>query len=294
MRILVTGANGFLGAAIAERLAARADVELIRGRRRPNGLGQAPIDLADPAALKRTLATAAPDIVVHAAGRTAGAPACLDADNRVATTALTTAIAEAAPAAGLVLLGSAAQYGRAARREPWREDDRCAPESAYGASKLAAEAAAVEIASRTGLKVAPLRIFNVVAVRPDGAQVLASFLRRAAGGAAEIEMGRLGAVRDFVDLADVTSAVERVIERRAWGEPINVCSGVGRTSRSLLEAVAGELGVRIVEVDDGETTLDWSVGDATRCAARLGFTPSADLSRVVLRAAAWAREARRA
>jgi nucleoside-diphosphate-sugar epimerase len=289
MRVLVTGAGGFVGGALAERLAARGDVELARSIRRPTAMmGDACVlELGDAAGMRCALATLRPDIVVHAAGRTHGPDASLDADNRLATRTLAEGVAEASPGAGLILLGSAAQYGRFERRTPWRETDPCAPVDAYGASKLAAEAAAFEIAAATGLRVAALRVFNIVAPGPQGPQVFASFLRKAAVSPERVEMGPLDAVRDFVALADVLTAVERTIERDAWGEPINVCTGVGRTTRALIEATAGEIGVRVVEAEGPAPALDWSVGDPARCAARLGFVPTSDLTPVIREAAAW-------
>ena len=84
------------------------------------------------------------------------------ADNAVATANLAEAIGEAAPGAGLVLLGSAAQYGVPETLTPWKESDPCAPLDPYGLSKQAAETAAFAAARRLGFGVTALRIFNVV------------------------------------------------------------------------------------------------------------------------------------
>ena len=299
MRVVVTGAGGFLGGAIARRFAAREDVQLIAlERRTPTAFaGARLLDLGDRAAIAALLAEIRPDVVIHAAGRTPGRPdAPLLADNAIATANLAEAIGQAAPGAGLILLGSAAQYGISDDLTPWRESDPCAPFEPYGASKHVAETCALAAGRRLGFRATALRLFNVVAPEPQGEQVFASFLRKAAAAAAagpppwRVKMGPLITQRDFVDVEDVLTAVERVIEREVWGEVINVCAGVGRTARSLLGAAAAQTGGAVVVDEEAPIEapeLAWSVGDPARCEALLGFRPSSDLAPVTRRAAAW-------
>jgi GDP-4-dehydro-6-deoxy-D-mannose reductase len=298
IRVMVTGAGGFLGATLARRFEARGDVELIAlGRAASPPFAHAgAVDLHDRAAIARVLAQARPDVVVHAAGRTPGKPGALLADNALATANLAEAVGEAACGAGLVLLGSGAQYGIPDQLTPWRETDPCSPFEPYGLSKHVAETAAFAAARRLGFGVAALRIFNVVAPEPQGEQVFAAFLRRAAAAAAagpppwRVKMGPLTALRDFVDIEDVLTAVERVIERGVWGEAINVCAGVGRTARALLGAAAAQSGGAVVVEEEAEGApleLAWSVGDPAKCEALLGFRPTSDLAPVTRRAAAW-------
>jgi len=298
IRVMVTGAAGFLGATLARRFQARSDVELIAlGRAAPPPFPRArAVDLHDRAAIARVLAEARPDVVVHAAGRTPGKPGALLADNAIATANLAEAIGEADCGAGLVLLGSGAQYGIPDQLVPWKETDPCSPFEPYGLSKHAAETAAFAAARRLGFGATALRIFNVVAPEPQGEQVFAAFLRRAASAAAggpppwRVKMGPLTALRDFVDIEDVLAAVEQVIERGVWGEAINVCAGVGRTARALLGAAAAQTGGAVVVEEEAEGAppeLAWSVGDPARCEALLGFRPTSDLAPVTRRAAAW-------
>jgi GDP-4-dehydro-6-deoxy-D-mannose reductase len=295
MRILVTGAGGFLGGAIARRLAARPDVELIAAGRGSALAGDGrKLDLRLRAEIVRVLGEVRPEVVVHAAGRTPGRPGALLVDNAIATANLAEAIGLASPQTGLILLGSAAQYGVSETETPWRESDPCAPFEPYGVSKHAAEQCALAAARRWGSRTTALRLFNVIAPEPQGEQVFAAFLRKAAAHAAvpppwRVSMGPLMALRDFVPVADVLEAVERVIDRQVWGEVINVCTGVGRTARALLGATAAQLGGRVVidEAPPNAQQLAWSVGDPSRCEALLGFRPSSDLAPVARRAAAW-------
>jgi nucleoside-diphosphate-sugar epimerase len=300
MRVRVTGAGGLVGAAIARRLGRASGLQVWRaGRGLPDAPQTLTLDLNDPAAARRALAAANPDVVIHAAGRRRGTASELSADNVQATEAVAEAIGRAAPGAGLIFIGSAAQYGPSSARQPWRESQPCAPASPYGHAKLEAEQAAAAAAQRHGFRFTSLRLFNLVAPAGEGDDVLSEFLRGVAAqqgqSPARVRTGPLGAVRDFVRLEDFLGCVERALAREVWGQTINICTGVGRPVRSLLELVAcGVGGVAIEEEDAGQPGegLDWSVGDPARCVSLLGFAPSADLGAVASAAAEWLRAAR--
>ena len=295
MRILITGAGGFLGGAIAARFATRAGDEVVRAVRRSaapdDGLI---INLDDRRAIADVLGKVRPDVVIHAAGRSAGSAADLFADNARATANLAVALGQASPAAGLVLIGSAAQYGAGEPDHRWAEHDPGLPLDLYGLSKLTAETCAFAEASHARLRVASLRLFNVVDASARGEQMFAQFLRKACDAARagpppwRVPMGALDAVRDFVSLEDVLTAVERMVDRALWGEVINVCTGVGRPARELTQAVAAALGGRLDVAEapsDGAVGVAWSVGDPSKGETRLGLRPSADLTQIIRAAA---------
>jgi nucleoside-diphosphate-sugar epimerase len=252
------------------------------------------IDLCDRRAIANMLGQVRPDVVIHAAGRSAGSAAELFADNARATANLAVALGSASPAAGLVLIGSAAQYGAGEPGHRWAEDEPGLPLDLYGLSKLAAESCAFAAAGHAGLQVASLRLFNVVDASPRGEQMFAHLLRKARAAARagpppwRVPMGALDAVRDFVSLDDVLTAVERMVDRGVWGEAINVCTGVGRPARELTQAVAAALGGRLGVEEappDRAAGIAWSVGDPSKGEARLGLRPSADLSQIIRAAA---------
>lgn len=298
MRILVTGTGGYLGGAIVARLAAREADHLVSAVRRPPApAGGIVLDLDDPTAIAAALTKSRPDVVVHAAGRVSGAASALFRDNARATANLAHALGQVAPAARLIVISSAAVYAETAPGRKSGEDDSGLPLSLYGLSKRVAESCAV---AELGQRVTVLRLFNVVSASARREQMFSEFLLRACAAARagsppwRVAMGPLGAVRDFVALDDVLVAVERVIDRGIWGETINVCTGVGRPARDLVDAVAHALNGRLLidEAPDGATGAAWSVGDPARCDARLALRPSADLSAILSAAAdAIAREA---
>jgi len=135
MRALVFGATGQVTRALALSAAGQGMDARCLGR------GEA--DLADPEACARAIRGALADVVINAAAYTAvdraeDEPGLAHAVNGAAPGAM----AEAAAAKGVPFLHVSTDYvfdGRPGRA--WREDDATGPLGAYGASKLAGEAA---------------------------------------------------------------------------------------------------------------------------------------------------------
>jgi dTDP-4-dehydrorhamnose reductase len=134
-QLLVTGAAGFLGRAVAARAAVVGwDVLGTHHRRVPEGVRSVPLDIRDARAVGVVLTAAAPDAVLHTAYRQRG-------DAAYATNADGAGyVAAAARAAGarMVHVSSDAIFGGAGDRA-LREEDAADPVTPYGATKAAAE-----------------------------------------------------------------------------------------------------------------------------------------------------------
>jgi nucleoside-diphosphate-sugar epimerase len=147
MKVLLTGANGFVGSHILDRLrAAGVATRLLLRSHSDTTFIQAHLpaceiargSLEDPAALAR--AVDGVTHVVHAAGATkALTPAGLYAANQHGTRNLVQALGSADPGRRLILLSSLAVSGPGTRAQPAREDQPPRPLSEYARSKLAAE-----------------------------------------------------------------------------------------------------------------------------------------------------------
>lgn len=135
MRIVVTGTNGQVALAMAER-GAEAGVEIVL-------VGRPQLDLARPETVLPALTAAKGDVVVNAAAYTAVDQAESDAATAFAINATGAgAVAEAARMLGVPLLHLSTDYVfDGALDRPYREDDATGPMGVYGASKLAGEAA---------------------------------------------------------------------------------------------------------------------------------------------------------
>jgi len=194
MKVLVTGATGFVGGHLAEALRRRGDevTALARSASKaaalaPLGVRVVPGDLHDRAALQR--AAEGQDVVYHVAGVVA---ARSEADFMVANRDGTRNLVEALGQMGtgrLVLVSSMAAIGPTIKGRPLRGDEAPRPVTAYGRSKLAAEQAVTASAlpwtivrppmvygprDQEVLKVFRLARFGVAPVLGDGSQELSA------------------------------------------------------------------------------------------------------------------------
>jgi dTDP-4-dehydrorhamnose reductase len=132
MRVVVIGARGQLGAAVAHEFRRDHDV---------TALGHADLNINDGAAVQSTLAAAVPDVIINCAAYNAVDAAEDHPVDALRTNAFAVRnLARAAASAGAVLIhcGTDFVFDGAAHR-PYVEDDRPNPRSVYGASKLLGE-----------------------------------------------------------------------------------------------------------------------------------------------------------
>ncbi|MFG2294508.1 NAD-dependent epimerase/dehydratase family protein [Streptomyces sp. NPDC048603] len=282
MRILVLGRTGYLGAHVADRLRGLPDAVILDGGRSP-GAGFA-VDLAldRPERLAKTLAAAAPDAVVNCAGATGSDPVALAEVNARGPAVLCAALREAAPAARLVHLGSAAEYGPGTPGTRVAESEPACPVTPYGASKLAGTVAV----TASGLDAVVLRVGNPVGPGAPATGLpgrITALLREAgADPAAVLRLGDLSAYRDFVDVRDVARAAELAVTARGPVPPVlNVSTGEAVPVRDLVAALVRRSGFPgRIEEDSGEAAgssrsaaVSWQCSDVTGAARALGWRP---------------------
>src|SRR5512134_3019931 len=248
MKVLVTGADGFVGLHLVRRLL-RAGHEVVGGRRPGGddgpladpslaGIRWVPLELHERRAVRR-FAERGADAVVHLAGVSSNAEALADPEeawqtNLMGAVRLVGVLAEhraAGMADPIVLLVSTAEvYGRGDPR-PRTEDDPLAPLTPYAASKAASEFAGLEAWRRTGLKVIIARPFQHSGPGQTTRFVVPAFIERLraarASGRATVPTGSLAPVRDLLDVRDVAAAYLLLLERGAPGTVYNVARGEG-------------------------------------------------------------------
>jgi nucleoside-diphosphate-sugar epimerase len=194
MKVLVTGATGFVGGHLAEALRRRGDEVTVLARSTSKAAALAPLgvrvvtgDLHDRTALQR--AAEGQDIVYHVAGVVAArSEADFMAANRDGTRNLVEALGQTGTGR-LVFVSSMAAAGPTIKGRPLRGDEAPRPVTAYGRSKLAAEQAVTGSAlpwtivrppmvygprDQEVLKVFRLARFGVAPVLGDGSQELSA------------------------------------------------------------------------------------------------------------------------
>ncbi len=298
MKVLVTGADGFVGRHLVRRLVAEGHT--VVGTRRPVGglepisdptLAAAhwlPLELADPASVAEA-AQHAGDAVIHLAAVSSNAEALANPEeawnvNALGVVRLLDALAACRTAGRadptVLLVSSGEIYGLGEPRARC-EDDPPAPLTPYGASKVAAEVAGLETWRRTGLRVIIARPFQHSGPGQTSRFVLPAFVERLrtarASGAATVPTGNLTPVRDFLDVRDVAAAYLRLVERGEPGRIYNVARGDGVPLSELFARLSRIIGVRADPVPDPglarRTDIPHLVGDASRLRRATGWAP---------------------
>lgn len=308
MRVLVTGADGFVGRHVVKRLV-ESGHEVSAGCR-PGGepperwLGQrtreavtvVPLEVTDSASVSAALSRPF-DAMVHLAAVASGSEARQDPGhawvvNAAGTARLVDAAATLRANTGvdpLVLVVSSAEVYGDGPAAPRVETDPLLPQSPYAASKVGAEVAALEAWRRVGLRVVIARAFPHTGPGQLPVYVVPAFLQRLraarAAGAAEVRTGNLDPVRDLLDVRDVAAAYIALLTQGSPGETYNVARGEGVTLRELFSRLADLVGAKVQPVPDPSLMrsgdIQYLVGDASKLRRATGWSPRFSLEQTL-------------
>jgi UDP-glucose 4-epimerase len=304
MRVLVTGATGFVGYAVAGRLCRSGhDVRALARSERPvpPGVRRVPGDLHDAASVRAAL-DGGIEAVCHLAAHVRVRDSRRDplrywrtnAGGTVTLLQALTAGASAPPR--LVVASTCAVYGDEAA-QPVTEDAVLRPTNPYGTSKLAADHAVADVAATGAIGAVSLRAFNIAGGVPghpdrDETRLIPKLVAVAQGRAPELAVNGDGsAVRDYVHVADMAEAFVSALDACAAGRWVayNVGSGQGSTIGEVIAAVEAAVGRRLPvvhrpPVPEPATLL----ADAALIRHDLGWKPEhSDLAQIVDDALRW-------
>ena len=303
MTVFVTGAAGYIGSVVAERLLANGDAvvafdNLVQGHRAavPDGAQFVEGDLRDRAPLAEVLADVRPDAVMHLAaeslvGKSATDPAAFYDVNVTGGLNLLDAM-RSAGVTRLVFSSTAAVYGEPSE-VPIREDAPLRPVNAYGASKLAFEHALPWYASAYGLQHCSLRYFNACGATAAHGEfhvpethLVAILIEVALGLRDEIRIFGTDydtpdgtCIRDYVHVADIAEAHLLALARLGTldtnAAALNLGNGAGFSNREVVDAARRITGHAIPAVDAPRRPGDPAtlVASADRARSVLGWSP---------------------
>jgi UDP-glucose 4-epimerase len=290
MRVLVTGATGFVGRAVVRQLT--MDGHSVTGfarTPRPASCELLTGDVLDQAALKR--AVEGVDAVCHLAAltlvrRSFEDPVQSFKVNVTGTLNVLDVINGEAQRTGrplrLIFASTGAVYGTP-ETQPITETQKPAPSSPYGASKLAAESAIGYQAVLGTIGAITLRSFNVAGAvdghgDPDTTRIIPRAMLVAAGQADHLNVNGDGsAIREYIHVGDLARAYAAALNFAEPGEHCiyNVGSGAGVSVREVIEATQRITG-RPVPVQWGPPADEPEElrADISRIRADLGWQPS--------------------
>jgi len=283
MRALVTGGKGFVGQWLSAHLKDRGDdVAII----------DLETDVADPAAVHRVMSDVRPDAVYHLAAMTHVGDSWEHPSQvlrvNVLGTAEILAAARAITAGPRVLVVSSAEvYGVVTTDQlPLDEHSATLPASPYAASKLAAEAVALQAWRGYRQPVMVVRPFNHIGPGQSPNFFVPALAKRIVearrAGAGSLPVGTLTTRRDFTDVRDVVVGYRRLIEVGQPGGVYNVCSGrdvaMSEVAHDLLRLADADL--ELVTDPALVRPVDVPVlrGDATLLRETTGWEPAIPLA----------------
>ena len=257
MKVLVTGASGFVGSALCAHLvvkghAVRGAVRNTQGKPLPGVEYQIVSDMSIGANWREVLTDI--NVVVHCAARVhVMKEASVDplAAFREVNVKGTACLAEQAVDRGakrFIYISSIKVNGETTSGHPFKADDTPAPEDPYGISKWEAEQVLREIAEKTGLE--------VVIIRPPlvyGPGVRANFLRLMQGImlGVPLPLGAIDNRRSIVALDNLVDLIEDCLNNpQAINQTFLVSDGDDLSTKALFQRTAVALGrsVRLIPV----------------------------------------------
>jgi GDP-4-dehydro-6-deoxy-D-mannose reductase len=283
MRALITGGKGFVGQWLAAHLKDRGDEVAVIDLE---------TDVADGAAVRRVFSDVVPESIYHLAAMTHVGDSWDDPGQvlrvNVLGTAEILAAARQLPTDPRVLVVSSAEvYGVVTPAQlPLTEEAPTVPASPYAASKLAAEAVALQAWRGYGQPVVVVRPFNHIGPGQSPNFFVPALAKRIVEarrtGAHSLRVGTLSTRRDFTDVRDVVAAYRLLIEHAAPGTVYNVCSerdvAMSDVAAQLLELAGVDLSL---ETDpDLVRPVDVPVlrGDAGLLRGTTGWQPTIPLA----------------
>jgi len=325
MRVLLTGAAGFIGSHVAERLLSRGDeivaidnfdetlypaavheenLAHVRTHARAGALQFVRGDILDADAVSALLDGGRVDAVVHLAALAGVRPSLREplrySKVNVDGTVILLEAMRARAMRRLVFASSSSVYG--VRNEvPFRESDPAVhPASPYAATKRAGELLCDLYASIAGMTVASLRFFTVYGPRQRPEMAIHLFARSILDGRPVQVFGDGETARDYTYIDDIVDGVVAALDSTAPGgtteghRVYNLGGARTTTLKRLVELLEGALGTRAIidRQPDQLGDVPLTCADVTNASGALGYSPRVTIEEGINRFCGWLRASR--
>lgn len=304
MNYLVTGAAGFIGAAIAAKLIKEGNTcttidNLFTGNREhiPKGCKFIFGDVSDQNIVNK-LKGEHFDAILHIAGQSSGEVSfddpVYDLQTNTQSTILLLKLAKESNCKKFIYASSMSIYGDSSNPLCY-EDISAIPKSFYAVGKLASENY-MRLYSEFGITCTALRFFNVYGIGQNLSnlrQGMASIYLAMAIKDHHINVrGTKNRFRDFVYIDDVVDAALRCLNRTGGYDCYNVCTGIPTTVETVVSTITSELPYDVsVEYTNGTPGDQFGIyGDYNKIKKVLDWEPQVDFRSGMKMMVEWARE----
>ncbi len=301
MKLLITGASGFIGRYLAASAVARGH-EVVATYLGPSelsvpgvpkdGIQWERLSMQDREGVEHLVRTVRPEGVFHLAAQAYAKKAWADPADTFRTNVLGTiylyeALRQEVPHSSTLLAASGAAYG-IPRTLPIAEDAPLNATNPYGVSKACQDMLSAQYAMNFDLRIVRSRLFGTTGPGKTG-DALNDFARQVAALERSptdrvLKVGNLDPRRDVSDIRDVIEAMWLVFERGRPLEPVNIGAGQSYSIRWIAETLVGLARVPVrIEQDPARlrpTDEPENTADTTRLRA-LGFQPKIPLERTI-------------
>lgn len=232
MRVLVTGAAGFVGQHLLAHLEAHGHEGIPAEAPGHGAEGMREVDVRDPDGLDAAIRELRPDGCVHLAAlafvpRTWEQPGTTFEVNVVGTMNLLASLRDHLPGCRTLVASTAQVYGEKVSGGKIPEDHVMAPATIYAITKMAADLGALAFGKHHDVPVMTVRPTNHIGPGQSPEYVTPAFARQVARIARGIDppvmrVGNLESRRSFMDVRDVVQAYRLLLERGVAGRAYNI------------------------------------------------------------------------
>jgi len=297
MRVLVTGAAGFVGDYMLAELRENGHEPIALDQQEKNGHPDVQWltgDLLDRDSIDAVLTDTKPDACIHLAGiafvpEGLSNPGSMLSVNIVGTVNLLDSFKTNRPQSRILCISTAHVYGQCFKKKAVNEEAPLRPVTLYAISKAAADLAALGYAESWNMPVLTARPNNHTGPGQSDRFVVPGLLNQTksiATGKAQplIRAGNMESERDFTDVRDVARAYRLLIEKGRPGLAYNIGSGTCLPIRDVFERICRQLDIHPeIEIDtDKFRPKDRSpILDTGRIEEHTGWRPEISLDQTL-------------